>query len=72
MQGAGHTVLFHPDKIELRRSESESEQNEIVIRFEGANKDPEVLGEVKLPGVAHFTKIPDLKTGVPASLHTLP
>jgi len=66
VQGAGHTVLFYQNKIELRRSEtvsgrneSTSEQNEIVLQFEGANPAPEVQGENKLPGVAHFYKDPN-------------
>jgi len=72
VQGAGHTVLFHPDKIELRRSESvsvrnetTSEQNEIVLQFEGANLAPGVRGENKLSGVAHFYKNTD-----PENWHT--
>jgi len=56
VQGAGHTVLFHQDRIVLRRTESASESNEVVLQFEGANSAPVVEAVEKLPGVAHFYK----------------
>ncbi len=56
VQGAGHTVLFHEDKVVLRRDEAVGAKNEIVLQFNGANQNPEVSGREKLPGVAHFYK----------------
>ncbi len=56
VQGAAHTILFYPEKIELRRLESESQKNEISIQFEGANSSPAISGIQALPGVAHFYK----------------
>ncbi|MBN4056976.1 T9SS type A sorting domain-containing protein [bacterium AH-315-J21] len=56
VQGAGHTVLFHSNKITLRRDVSPTLGNEIVLRFDGANESPKVDGVEKLAGVAHFYK----------------
>lgn len=56
VQGAGHTVLFYEDKVVLRRNESETVNNEIVLQFVGANQSPAVEGIGILPGVAHFYK----------------
>jgi hypothetical protein len=68
VQGAGHTVLFYRDRINLRRIESKKEKNEIVLKFKGANHAPAVEGAGELPGVAHFFKGSDphnWQTGVP-------
>lgn len=56
VQGAGHTVLFHENKIVLRRTGRQTARNEIVLQFLGANQSPAVEGVEQLPGVAHFYK----------------
>ncbi|MBN4072345.1 SBBP repeat-containing protein, partial [bacterium AH-315-F03] len=56
VQGASHTVLFHENKIVLKRDESQTAKNEIILRFAGANQSPSVFGVDKLAGVAHFYK----------------
>ncbi len=56
VQGADHTVLFHSNKITLRRDVSPTLGNEIVLQFDGANQSPKVEGIEKLAGVAHFYK----------------
>ena len=56
VQAAGHTVLFDEEKVVLRREESIDKKNEIVLEFKGANKNPIIEGNEKLPGVANFYK----------------
>ncbi|MCP4314116.1 MAG: T9SS type A sorting domain-containing protein [Bacteroidetes bacterium] len=54
VEGAGHTVLFHEDKIVLRRVDATNKMNQVVLHFEGANASPYVEGLNKLRGVANF------------------
>jgi hypothetical protein len=54
VQGAGHTILFNENSIELRRVESKDERNELVLEFDGANQTPVIEGIDKLSGVNHF------------------
>ncbi|MCK5455738.1 MAG: hypothetical protein KAI45_01350, partial [Melioribacteraceae bacterium] len=56
VQAAGHTVLFHDEKIVLRREESIDKKNEIVLEFKEANKNPIIEGNERLTGVANFFK----------------
>jgi len=56
VQGADHTVLFDESKITLRRIESATKKNEIILRFAGADQNPSILGQKKLKSVAHFYK----------------